>query len=207
MMSTLSFYAKVMTGKSIDLATAFTVLIFFDKITGPMQSLPWMISGFLQLIVSMKRIEKFLNQDELVIDNFLQQATSPDSQTAIKINKSSFSWGLKTKDEEEKKDDQAEKEEQEKMKKSSPKSSPDSSPKSNKSSETKKKTKRNWCFWKKKKVNDDEDNQKVSIDSLVVLKDIELQVKKGEFVCIIGDVGAGKSSLLSSIIGDLIPVK
>jgi ABC-type nitrate/sulfonate/bicarbonate transport system ATPase subunit len=50
------------------------------------------------------------------------------------------------------------------------------------------------------------ESKTVSIDSLVVLKDIELKVKKGEFVCIIGDVGAGKSSILSAIIGDLIPV-
>ena len=47
----------------------------------------------------------------------------------------------------------------------------------------------------------------MNLDSLLVLKDIELKVKKGEFVCIIGDVAAGKSSLLSSIIGDLIPFK
>lgn len=48
--------------------------------------------------------------------------------------------------------------------------------------------------------------KKVSYDSYVTLKDIELQVKKGEFVCIIGDVGSGKSSVLSTIIGDLIPL-
>jgi ABC-type branched-subunit amino acid transport system ATPase component len=30
-----------------------------------------------------------------------------------------------------------------------------------------------------------------------------LKVKKGSFVCIIGDVATGKSSLLSTIIGDL----
>jgi ABC-type nitrate/sulfonate/bicarbonate transport system ATPase subunit len=46
----------------------------------------------------------------------------------------------------------------------------------------------------------------VSYDSLVTLKDIELKVKKGEFVCIIGDVGSGKSSILSTVIGDLIPI-
>ena len=33
-----------------------------------------------------------------------------------------------------------------------------------------------------------------------------MQIKKGEFVTIIGDVGSGKSSLLHSIIGDLIYV-
>ena len=48
--------------------------------------------------------------------------------------------------------------------------------------------------------------KKVSYDSYVTLKEIELQVKKGEFVCIIGDVGSGKSSILSTIIGDLIPI-
>ena len=40
----------------------------------------------------------------------------------------------------------------------------------------------------------------------MTLKDINLKVQKGEFVCIIGDVGSGKSSLLNSIIGDLIYV-
>ena len=29
-------------------------------------------------------------------------------------------------------------------------------------------------------------------------------MKRGEFVCIIGDVACGKSSLLSSIIGDML---
>jgi len=38
----------------------------------------------------------------------------------------------------------------------------------------------------------------------LTLKDIDFKVRKGEFVCIIGDVGAGKTSLLKSIIGDLI---
>lgn len=36
------------------------------------------------------------------------------------------------------------------------------------------------------------------------LQEIDLQVKKGEFVCIIGDVGAGKSSLISALIGDML---
>lgn len=37
----------------------------------------------------------------------------------------------------------------------------------------------------------------------VTLKDITLRVKQGEFVCIIGEIGSGKSSLLNSLIGDL----
>jgi len=30
----------------------------------------------------------------------------------------------------------------------------------------------------------------------MALKDLDFKVKKGDFVCIIGDVGCGKSSLL-----------
>ena len=41
----------------------------------------------------------------------------------------------------------------------------------------------------------------------VNLKDIDLQIKAGEFVCIIGEVGAGKSSLLKAIIGDLLYIE
>ena len=36
------------------------------------------------------------------------------------------------------------------------------------------------------------------------MKDINFEVTKGEFICVIGDVGAGKTSLLKAIVGDLI---
>jgi ATP-binding cassette, subfamily C (CFTR/MRP), member 1 len=42
------------------------------------------------------------------------------------------------------------------------------------------------------------------VKEFMALKDINLKVKQGEFVCVIGDVGSGKSSLLSSVIGDLL---
>lgn len=38
----------------------------------------------------------------------------------------------------------------------------------------------------------------------MALKNINLQVKQGELLCIVGDVGAGKSSLLSALIGDML---
>lgn len=39
---------------------------------------------------------------------------------------------------------------------------------------------------------------------MVTLKQINLKIKKGDFVCVIGDVGSGKSSLLSALIGDML---
>lgn len=38
------------------------------------------------------------------------------------------------------------------------------------------------------------------------LKNLDLKIREGEFVCIIGDVGSGKSSLLQAAIGDMIYV-
>ena len=42
-----------------------------------------------------------------------------------------------------------------------------------------------------------------TVSETITLKNISLKINKGEFVCIIGDVGSGKSSFLSSLIGDL----
>jgi ABC-type molybdenum transport system ATPase subunit/photorepair protein PhrA len=111
---------------------------------------------------------------------------------------------LKTKDEDEKKDDEK-KEDDKKSSYKSPKSE-EYSTKNDKETSPDQKKKSGWFSKNKKKV-EEVDKSTVSLDSFLVLKDIDLKVKKGEFVCIIGDVGAGKSSLLSSIIGDLIPFK
>lgn len=42
------------------------------------------------------------------------------------------------------------------------------------------------------------------LDSIVTLKNIDIKIKHGEFVCIVGNVGSGKSSILSTIVGDLL---
>ena len=43
-----------------------------------------------------------------------------------------------------------------------------------------------------------------SLNNIIDLKDINLQVKKGEFVVIIGEVASGKSTLLNAIIGEMV---
>lgn len=45
-----------------------------------------------------------------------------------------------------------------------------------------------------------------TVGDAITLKDIDLQVKKGEFICIIGELGSGKTSLLNAINGDLLYV-
>lgn len=56
----------------------------------------------------------------------------------------------------------------------------------------------------RKMKKEEERKKRRKLDSIVCLKDIELKIKKGEFVCIIGKVGSGKSSLLSTMCGELL---
>eukprot|EP00345_Euplotes_harpa_P003158 CAMPEP_0168328890 /NCGR_PEP_ID=MMETSP0213-20121227/6780_1 /TAXON_ID=151035 /ORGANISM="Euplotes harpa, Strain FSP1.4" /LENGTH=379 /DNA_ID=CAMNT_0008332107 /DNA_START=1238 /DNA_END=2374 /DNA_ORIENTATION=+ len=44
----------------------------------------------------------------------------------------------------------------------------------------------------------------VELDHIVQIKALSLNISKGEFVCVIGEVGSGKSSLLSAILGDML---
>jgi ABC-type lipoprotein export system ATPase subunit len=56
----------------------------------------------------------------------------------------------------------------------------------------------------KKNLNEQLCVKQITLNQIITLKNINLSIKHGEFVCIIGDVGSGKSSLLSALIGDLL---
>jgi ABC-type glutathione transport system ATPase component len=47
-----------------------------------------------------------------------------------------------------------------------------------------------------------QDNRK--LEQFIHLKNVDLKIKAGEFVCVIGDVAAGKSTLLRTIVGDTL---
>ena len=55
-------------------------------------------------------------------------------------------------------------------------------------------------------INDENNIENISekLDDNIQIKDMNINVQKGEFVCIIGEVGSGKSSLLSAILGNMI---
>ncbi len=51
------------------------------------------------------------------------------------------------------------------------------------------------------------DIEEIQHNDLRVLKDINLQIKSGEFLGVIGSVAAGKSSLIHAIIGEIDKLK
>lgn len=52
--------------------------------------------------------------------------------------------------------------------------------------------------------NSQKKQEELTLENFAAIKNLDIKIKKGEFVCIIGDVGSGKSSLLSALIGDLL---
>ena len=58
----------------------------------------------------------------------------------------------------------------------------------------------------KKKKKEEEKKKQSKLDNIVTLKNIDVKIKKGDLVFIIGKVGSGKSTLLNALIGDLLPV-
>lgn len=55
----------------------------------------------------------------------------------------------------------------------------------------------------KKKKEQEEKEKLHSIKSRLNLKNINLEIQEGEFVCIIGETGSGKTSLLNAIFGEM----
>jgi len=49
-----------------------------------------------------------------------------------------------------------------------------------------------------------EPSEKEPLSDYVTLKEIDLSVKKGEFIAVVGDIGSGKTSLIKALIGEMI---
>ena len=56
------------------------------------------------------------------------------------------------------------------------------------------------------KKAEEKKQEKADVNSKLHLKDIDLTINDGEFVCIVGDVGSGKTSLLNAVIGEMMYV-
>lgn len=142
----------------------------------------------LQLVVSMKRIQEFLEEDEIDQTKIVSvMPTDQSIKSAISISKHSFSWGLPLSADE-----------PSNGKNSKPKISNKTSKKEDKVDilgEDSNKTPLLGAYSAEEYETKPEAKKK-TLNSIVTLKEIDLQISKGELVIIIGDVGSGKSSLL-----------
>ncbi|CAH1707315.1 unnamed protein product [Chironomus riparius] len=123
-------YVLVDDNNVLDAKTAFTSLALFNILRFPLSMLPMLISNMVQTSVSVKRINKFMNGEELDPNNVQHEESE---KNPLVIENGTFSWG--------------------------------------------------------------EENS--------VLKNINLQIESKKCVAIVGQVGSGKSSLISAFLGEM----
>ena len=179
------FSVYVYNGNEMSMSQITLVSMMLQRVKGASRRASHVYEMFLELTTSMKNLHKFFTNDE--VQASIINSTKNDESYSLKL-KGNFSWGF---EKAEKDKDGKEKEQDEK--------------KDYKKEEEKKEDKKEE---EKKEDNKEEEKKEKtsSLDSIMTLKDIDLDIKKGEFVIIVGKVGAGKTSLLNSITGEMLYV-
>ena len=224
--TTIGFYQ--LFNNSFNISTMLIGLSIFSKLQNPVRMLPNIINQLLETTVSLKRIEEFLKQPD--IDNNLIKRGEYDEngEFAIKIEKGNFSWGVKQKKKSRwdlpgKKGKGKGKPNIEENKLNKEENLINNENNNIISSEDKRSTVRmqdpsgNDIISSNKDNPGNEEGHEIEINGCkiqvpvpkgidfdITLKNINLEIKPGELVAIVGEVGCGKSSLLQAIINNLI---
>nr|XP_009677166.1 PREDICTED: canalicular multispecific organic anion transporter 2 isoform X1 [Struthio camelus australis] len=94
-LTTFAVYVSVDEKNVLDAEKAFVSLSLFNILRFPLSMLPQVISNLAQTSVSLKRIQQFLNHDELDPDCVETKAIAPGY--AITVTNGMFSWGKELK--------------------------------------------------------------------------------------------------------------
>ena len=72
---------------------AFTTIMIFSTLQYPLRLLPTSISSVVQMLTSIKRIERFLYADEIKTEQFIEKKDNNEQQ-AIVIDRGTFYYGV-----------------------------------------------------------------------------------------------------------------
>jgi ATP-binding cassette subfamily C (CFTR/MRP) protein 1 len=211
---------SVALGSGIRMRTseAFAALQILNLLREPTRWLPFFVGLMMEFKVSMKRIQNFLQSEE-INHLLIKNDTDLDNPNALTLQSSNFTWGGERIDSNDK---LAEKEKElKKVQRETHKEI------RRREKEEAKQNKPN-----RFRINDDFDEEskdilsdsspseddtissvsssrsdikvEMKVKDIVTLKNIKLNIEKGEFICIIGEIGAGKSSLINALMADLI---
>jgi ABC-type multidrug transport system fused ATPase/permease subunit len=222
------------------IADVFTSLGIFTSFKGLLRNLPNTLDVFVETLISLSRIEKFLDLQEVDDTNIEKyEDISMKNKIALQITNGNFTWNKNYKPKSiisEKLNINIHEEEKDmnnkinsadvrkpklrrktmmelkvpdfnNKKKNEFFSSDDES-----SEESSSKSDENTIEENIKKVDEDDaislnESQKgIKNPKLYALKNINFTIKEGEFVCIIGEVGSGKSSLIQALLNNMIQI-
>ncbi len=186
----------------------FTALGLFNRIQWPLRWMPEVMTNFYETIISMERIENFLKQDEINENNIiLNDKECIKNNIRIKIENGNFSWGIPPITEKEQKEKKKDKIKGYKkinnLKNNDLLSNEIELSKIDSESFDTSISDKDKLEISNESLNEimNEESEK---NNLLILKNINFEIKNGEFICIIGEVGSGKSTLLQSILNNLI---
>lgn len=187
----------------LDAATAFTTVALFNIMRFPFAFLPMGLLQYIQSKIALRRLERYLDLPEL--PDYVESEVPPDAEDAVSaepgsitVRGGSFSWvdpdakPIRPVNEPEKK---------RKERKSGRRSSTASQKSGDASSD------------KDMKVSVHSNASSLASEATstqgpkITLEDLSFQIKAGSLVAVVGPVGAGKSSFLSAILGEMEPVQ
>ncbi|XP_066146983.1 ATP-binding cassette sub-family C member 10 [Euwallacea fornicatus] len=170
----LTFAVYVLMGNKLTAATVFTAVALLNMLISPLNAFPWVLNGMMEAWVSVKRIQKLLQlPDQDLVSYYI---SLQDQRFDIVLKDAGFNYGKELTAEE---------------KLNLHGRNPQTSFKGKGGGKHKGAVKRI-----------DEGGQSGNGDRFY-LKNVNLKVKKGEFIGIMGPVGCGKSSILSCILAEL----
>ena len=207
-----------------DVANIFTCLGILSSIQEPIRQLAMVYTNILDSLISLKRVEKFLSQADIKEENIiLNDKNTMNENIDILIENGNFSWGAGKKSEL-KGDEKNKKLEEKEIKLDKDSVSEENIISNENIIENEISTSKDKLIKdSNNKINNVNSNKSEIVEDIIItssgkeipiinnipinLKDINLKIKKGEFICIIGDVGSGKSTLLQAILNNLIQVE
>lgn len=175
LVSCATFALYALFGGSLELFIVFPAISYFELMRMPLSHFPGLINNLINANVSLGRIEKFMS--ELEIDGRENLINSnedvEDSSNSIEFVDATFQWPVFNE------------------------------------FHSKVKTKSYFPFKKSKehsKLDDEVELPEIDKENKfesTKIKDINLKIKRGDLVLVVGEVGSGKTSLLSSILGEM----
>ena len=185
----------------MDTTKIITGIYIVNDLVIPMFNLPHFIRFYFETIISLIRIETFLSCKE----NEEKQIKylSKESEYAVIIENVDFGVETKLNDKETNKEKDID---EIKKFKNEKKEEENAALKSNNNGNITPTQKKEFNFNNININNIIEKNNKNNQDKKIItlLKNINFQIKKGEHICIIGEVGSGKTCLLNAIINNLL---
>ena len=173
----------------MDTTKIITGIYIVNDLVIPMFNLPHFIRFYFETIISLVRIETFLSYKE----NDKEQIKYLDKESEYAVIIENVDFGVETKI----KNKENINNENIKDFKNNKKEDENATLKLNQSDSS-----NNIIIQKKDLDKNDKDNQDKNI--ITLLKNINFKIKKGEHICIIGEVGSGKTCLLNAIINNLL---